>query len=597
MSVLPFSVWLGLSALVAVQLAVLVPVIVTQRAKDEASVQDQLQGMTNEFASRLNQTIASFMYNVVRAAAAAPLSGFLSQRGLEDAVQPEEDPRNTPATLYFWVPFVSAEDRGSWEQFYGFNITHVVNNTVIPYKPFEGELFAPLTVFVPPFPRAANPLLIGLDLFSLSTPIFRNVSRFLIVPSALLPATLVNRTENNYGVGAVTRNKYGKGFMFGRIGGQQLLEFSLNVPRQFVTLATFVLSTNATRQVLFYDVSPLLGNVTNVATFNVLPARSQFQTANFSSFDERIMVAVRYDQQYAAQFGGNTWIILVAVLVPVCFLIDVIFVILALFWQRRKALLSLEKRKRKDAQMMISYVNHEIRNPLQTILGLADLELEKAREEENHRLSNNLSAIVRAAEFIEHIATDILDLRRVEEGKVELEMSDVDIDQFVSGLERTARSLQARREGVDFKVNVDIEIRTIQTDRYRLEQILLNFLTNAFKHTEKGLVTLSVSLATGSWVRFAVWDTGKGIPSEKKANLFQQFAQVSKEDASSGFGLGLYLTKMLVELLGGRVGFESTLGLGSVFWVDLPLEWDHKSLSFQFQDTETRLQRVMGLSM
>jgi signal transduction histidine kinase len=131
-----------------------------------------------------------------------------------------------------------------------------------------------------------------------------------------------------------------------------------------------------------------------------------------------------------------------------------------------------------------------------------------------------------------------------------------------------------------------------------LEQILLNFLTNAFKHTEEGLITLSVSFNTASWVRFAVWDTGKGVPADKKEKLFGQFAQVSAEDSSSlgGFGLGLYLTKMLAGLLGGKVGFESTFGLGSVFWVDLPVE-DRKSLSFQFQDTEMRLQRVVGLAM
>ncbi len=125
----------------------------------------------------------------------------------------------------------------------------------------------------------------------------------------------------------------------------------------------------------------------------------------------------------------------------------------------------------------------------------------------------------------------------------------------------------------------------------------MNFLTNAFKHTDEGLVTLSVSFATISWVRFSVWDTGKGIPPDKTAALFQQFAQVSSKDASDlgGFGLGLYLTKMLADLLGGHVGFESTLGLGSVFWVDLPVEWDRRSLSFQFQKSEIRLHHAVGL--
>ncbi len=140
-------------------------------------------------------------------------------------------------------------------------------------------------------------------------------------------------------------------------------------------------------------------------------------------------------------------------------------------------------------------------------------------------------------------------------------------------------------------MNVDPEIHAVHTDRYRLEQILLNFLTNAFKHTDEGVVTLSVSFSTMSLVRFAVWDTGKGIPPDKKEKLFHQFAQVSAKDSSDlgGFGLGLYLTKMLAGLLGGQVGFESTLGLGSVFWVDLPLQKDGTGLSFQFQQSQVQL--------
>jgi signal transduction histidine kinase len=499
------------------------------------------------------------------------------------------------------VPLVSAVERTAYEQFYGFNITQQRNRTgpaVIRAPNTPGRVFGPFTLFVPPLapPPATNPDLYGFDLLSLATaPVnFRNVSKYLVVP-----ATLVSRTQNNYGFVAVARNKYGKGYMFGRVGSQQLLEFSLMVPRKDVTLAAYVLSSNASRQALFYDDTPLLANATNVTIFDTLPGRALFYTANFTAFGETIMVAVRYSDAFAATFAGNTWVILAAVLAPVCFLVDVIFVVLALLWQRRRKLLKLEERKRKDAQVMISYVNHEIRNPLQTILGLADMELEEAQDANNCRLADNLEAIVGAAEFIEHIATDILDLRRVEEGKVDIEMSDVDVETLVKSLERSVQPLLAKKHGVAFKVILDQEIRTIHTDRYRLEQILMNFLTNAFKHTEEGLITLSVSFATISWIRFSVWDTGKGIPPDKTASLFQQFAQVSSKDSSDlgGFGLGLYLTKMLAELLGGHVGFESTFGLGSVFWVDLPVEWDSKSLSFQFQKSETRLHHPVGLNL
>ena len=241
----------------------------------------------------------------------------------------------------------------------------------------------------------------------------------------------------------------------------------------------------------------------------------------------------------------------------------------------------------------------EIRNPLQTILGLADLQLERAQEEHEPLLASDLSTIIGAAEFIEHIAEDILDLRRVEEGKVQIEKTDVDVVQIAGALEKAMLPLLSKKPQIQFKVNVETGIHSIRTDRYRLQQILLNFLTNAYRHTEEGLITLSVSLASAEWMRIAVWDTGKGIPEDKRQSLFAQFAQVSAGDASElgGFGLGLYLTKMLAELLGGKVGFETTLGLGSVFWVDLPTEYGRDDLSFQFQNTEIMLQKTVGLGM
>ncbi len=285
----------------------------------------QLQARTADLASRLNQTIARFMYNVVRAAAAAPKAGFLSQGDLEDAIQLEDDPRNTPELLYFWVPLVSSGERNGYEQFYGFNITQLKNGTGSPVVPVPRNssqmLFVPYTIFVPRLPPTANPAIYGFDLlpFNVTTTsvIFKDASKYLSIPSALIGSS---RTPNSYGFVAVARNKHGKGYMFGRVGSQQLLEFSLTVSREYVTLAAYVLSSNASRQALFYDDTPLLTNATNIALFNALPARPSFYTTNFTAFGETIMVAVRYTDAFAATFGGNTWVILAAVLAPVCFL-------------------------------------------------------------------------------------------------------------------------------------------------------------------------------------------------------------------------------------------------------------------------------------
>jgi signal transduction histidine kinase len=585
--------------LVIVQVAVVVPVVLTQKAKDDALVGVQLQAWTDAYAASVNKTVSSFMYNVVRAAAAAPISGFLSEQAMADAIQPDKDPINTPITQYFWVPNVPAEERAAFEAFYGFSITELLNGSRPVVRVPESDnrtLFIPFAAFVPSYP---DPVYYGFDLLpynATTTPtLFENAPEYLSIPSALVSSS---RTSNNYGFVAVAQNKYGRGYMFGRIGSKELLEFSLSVPRDVVRLAAYVTRAKSDRQALYFDNVPELMNATTLAIFNASPDRQHYYTANFTTYDENILVAIRFSDDFASRFAGTTWVILAAVLGPVCFLIDVIVVIVAALWDRRKRLLLFERRKRQEAQVMINYVNHEIRNPLQTILGLADLQLERAEGERDALLASDLGTIVQSAEFIEHIARDILDLRRVEEGKLEVTLSEVDLVQCVGGLEKAVGSMQHKRPNVAFKVNVEKEIQSIRTDRYRLEQILLNFLTNAFKHTEEGVVTMSASCLGLSWIRFAVWDTGKGIAPEKKELLFKQFSQVSSEDASDfgGFGLGLYLTKMLAKLLGGTVGFESTLGLGSVFWVDLPVEWENAGLALQFASTEVPVERVVGLT-
>jgi len=107
----------------------------------------------------------------------------------------------------------------------------------------------------------------------------------------------------------------------------------------------------------------------------------------------------------------------------------------------------------------------------------------------------------------------------------------------------------------------------------------------------EGSVTLSLSFVSMAWVRFSVIDTGSGISPEMQQKLFLRFSQSSARDAADlgGFGLGLYLTKKLAELLGGHVGFESTPGVGSAFWVELPAGRSDMSVSIQFEQTETRL--------
>ena len=146
--------WLILAVLVCIEVAVLVPVIITQKAHDDGLVAIALRTTIDNFAARVNRSVAAFMYNVVRAGATAPQSGFLSQQALEDALQIQEDPISTPATLYFWVPLVPNAERISYAQFYGFNITQLRNGTgsgVVPVPDSPGRVFVPFTIFDPRF--------------------------------------------------------------------------------------------------------------------------------------------------------------------------------------------------------------------------------------------------------------------------------------------------------------------------------------------------------------------------------------------------------------------------------------------------------------
>ncbi len=201
-----------------------------------------------------------------------------------------------------------------------------------------------------------------------------------------------------------------------------------------------------------------------------------------------------------------------------------------------------------------------------------------------------MDTIIQAAEFIEHIATDILDLRRIEEGKISLEMTEVRMAVLMHNLERSAVPLRKGRPAVDFRIQFDPDICIIRTDRYRLEQVLMNFISNAFKHTETGVIKISAIFISSQWIRISVSDTGRGVDEALKQRLFKEFSQGSAGQFG-GFGLGLCLAKMLATLLGGRVGFDSVYGAGSCFWIEMPLGTGSASLAISFAETALPLER------
>ena len=568
--------------IVAVELAILVPVIVTQRAADVAQARVTLDGLMDHFAETVKEALGQLTYNVARTAAAATVAGrrWFSQRDLSLSLQLPLNPTLTSLETYIWTPLVTADRRSSYESFYGHNISVYENGTKRPSP--DMDYYYPYALFEPP--SASFNAIEGFDFLSnpRSRAYLRNKTLHLV------PHSSINRTlPNSFGLVIVVREQNGRGYALGLAPAIDLLSVSLPVPAHLVTMAAFDTSVAPSEQLLHLDMSPLLANATTVADFHALPWSGEFFKRSIPLVGDDILLALRFDESLAATYEGTRWIVLVAVLVPICIVLDAIYWVAVLMVRQRLAAAREEKIKRESTQMMLGYVNHEIRNPLQTILGLGDLCIEELEEDSdgNERLISNLSSMVRAAEFIEHIASDVLDIRRIEEGKIQLDIAELDLPRFLSGMEKAAQQLV--KPGIAFSIICDPDITTVRTDRYRLEQVLMNFLTNAFKHTDEGSVVLSLSLLSSGQLIISVSDTGRGIPQELKAKMFEQFSQVSTNDATllGGFGLGLYLTRILAQLLGGSVGFESTLGKGSTFWIKLPYEKEWRTLGAQFEDS------------
>ncbi|UCV12608.1 PAS domain S-box protein [Dechloromonas denitrificans] len=217
----------------------------------------------------------------------------------------------------------------------------------------------------------------------------------------------------------------------------------------------------------------------------------------------------------------------------------------------------------------LANMSHEIRTPMNAIIGLTHLAERSTRDQNQlHRLSK----VSDAARHLLTIINQILDISKIEAGKLELEPLHFSLNQIVDhSTQMIIDRLQSR--GLEFNKTIDPALpEVLFGDPLRIRQILLNYLTNAIKFTERGSISLSISLVaqTGNdlLVRFAVSDTGIGIPDAHQARIFDAFEQADSSTTRrfGGTGLGLAIARRLAELMGGETGLNSRAGRGSTFW-------------------------------
>jgi signal transduction histidine kinase len=242
-----------------------------------------------------------------------------------------------------------------------------------------------------------------------------------------------------------------------------------------------------------------------------------------------------------------------------------------LFNEIRQTTQQLEVANRHKSEFLAN-MSHELRTPLNAIIGFSEVLSERMFGEVNEKQAEYLKDIHESGRHLLSLINDILDLSKIEAGRMELELSSFHLPTALSNAMTLVRE-RAQRHGIALGMEVDQSLGEFQGDERKFKQIMLNLLSNAVKFTpDGGKVDVSAKRANGA-VEVAVCDTGIGIAPEDQALVFEEFRQVGRDGTrkAEGTGLGLALTKRFVELHGGAIRLESTPGRGSTFTVRLPL--------------------------
>ena len=230
-----------------------------------------------------------------------------------------------------------------------------------------------------------------------------------------------------------------------------------------------------------------------------------------------------------------------------------------------------EANKTKSA--FLANMSHELRTPMNAIIGYSEMLLEEAEETGEKWMESDLQKILSSAKHLLQLINDILDLSKIEAGRMTVFLEPVDIAQTAKDVAATVEPLVAKNNN-NFELHCAPDAGSMRTDLTKLRQTLFNLLSNASKFTENGKITLAIKGRPDGMVSFAVTDTGIGMTPEQLGKLFGEFVQA---DASTtrkygGTGLGLAISRKFCRMLGGDITVESAVGKGSTFTAILPVE-------------------------
>jgi len=242
---------------------------------------------------------------------------------------------------------------------------------------------------------------------------------------------------------------------------------------------------------------------------------------------------------------------------------------------RQKNELQIAMEKARSASQaktdFLAKVSHELRTPLNAIIGYSEMLMEEAEDDGLETYSDDLTKIHSSGEHLLTLINDILDISKIEAGKMDLYLEDFKLKDFISQVISTAQPLVEKNRN-KMVVELDDSIGTLRNDETKLRQVLLNLLSNAAKFTEGGVIKLKISKAARSSVKFELSDTGIGMTPKQLKNVFEEFmqAETSTSKKYGGTGLGLPISKKITEMMDGKIEIKSKVGDGTTFTITIP---------------------------
>ena len=242
--------------------------------------------------------------------------------------------------------------------------------------------------------------------------------------------------------------------------------------------------------------------------------------------------------------------------------------------QESEKLLILEKEQANKANQaksqFLSSMSHELRTPMNAILGFT--QIMQYDETMNDEQKDNLNEVFNAGQHLLNLINEVLDLAKIESGQIKFLLEAVKLSSLVDECFTLITPI-VKKQGLTLH-HGDMNGYIVYADRTRLKQVLINLLSNATKYNrEQGSITLEASFVHNNEIRITIIDTGKGIAEDQFEALFEPFNRLNAEASNiEGTGIGLAITRNLVERMGGRIGVESQLNIGSQFWLELPME-------------------------